>query len=123
MKLKLTQSVLDYEGEPLLVNKTNPDGSVKIGDDGRPVQEPETLRSYLVMLLNSKTKDETIDAEEAAKRYQLTIKLYARNDVDLGHGECTLLEERVKVIYADSSLLLGRLTDMLEGKKIEVPAK
>ena len=74
MKLNLTQPVLNYEGQPLMVNKTNPDGSVVIGNDGRPVQEPETLRSYLVMLLNSKTKDETIGAEESAKRYQLTNK-------------------------------------------------
>ncbi len=54
MRLNVTQPVLDYEGKPLMVNQTNADGSVVIGEDHRPVQVPETLRSYLVLALNNK---------------------------------------------------------------------
>jgi len=63
-----------------MVNQTNADGSVVIGEDHRPVQVPETLRSYLVLALNNKAQTETepIGAEQAAKRYQLSTKLHAR---------------------------------------------
>ena len=65
-----------------MVNQTNADGSVVIGEDHRPVQVPETLRSYLVLALNNKAQTETepIGAEQAAKRYQLSTKLYAGNE-------------------------------------------
>jgi hypothetical protein len=75
MRINVKQPVLDYEGNPLLANKTNPDGSAVIGEDGRPVREPETLRSYLVTALNNKaaSEHEPVPAEEAAKRYQLSV--------------------------------------------------
>ena len=67
MRLNVKQPVLDYEGKPLMVNQTNADGSVVIGEDHRPVQVPETLRSYLVLALNNKAQTETepIGAEQA----------------------------------------------------------
>src|SRR6478735_8738511 len=121
MRLNVTQPVLDYEGRPLMVNQTNADGSSVIGEDHRPVQVPETLRSYLVLALNNKAQTETepIGTEQAAKRYQLSTKLYAGNDVELTHAECTLLQERVAAIY-DSPLIVGRVGDLLEGRTIEV---
>jgi len=72
------QPVLDYEGKPLMLNQTNTDCSPVIGEDHRPVQFPR-LRSYLVLALNNKAQTETepIGAEQAAKRYQLSTKLYA----------------------------------------------
>ena len=96
-------------------------GSPVLGEDHRPIQEPETLRSDLVLALNNKARTETepIGAEENAKRYQLTTKLYAKNEVDLTIAECALLQERIAAIY-DSALIVGRVTDLLEGRKIEV---
>jgi hypothetical protein len=124
MRLNVKQPVLDYEGNPLLANKTNPDGSAVIGEDGRPVREPETLRSYLVTALNNKTtsEHEPVPAEEAAKRYQLSVKLYAKNDVDLTLAEATLLQERVGKLYGDMPLIVGRIGDVLEGTSSPVPA-
>ena len=68
-----------------------------IGEDGGTVKEPETLRSYLVASLNNKaaSEHEPVPAEEAAKRYQLSVKLYAKNEVDLTLAEAGLLQERV----------------------------
>ena len=107
-----------------MVNQTNADGSVVIGEDHRPVQVPETLRRYLVLALNNKAQTETepIGAEQAAKRYQRSTKLYAGNDVELTHAECKLLQERIAAIY-DSPLIVGRVGDLLEGRTIEVPDK
>jgi hypothetical protein len=90
MRLNVKQHVLDYEGKPLLTDKTNSDGSPMLDENHRPVKEPETLRSYLVLALNNKSRAETepLGAEEAAKRYQLSTKLYAKSEVDLTHSEC-----------------------------------
>jgi hypothetical protein len=123
MRLNVKQHVLDYESKPLLTNKTNPDGSVVLGKGNRPVQEPETLRSYLVTALNNKAMTETdaIGAEEAARRYQLSTKLYAKNEVDLTLTERTLLLERIGALYVDVPLVYGRICDILEEREISLP--
>jgi hypothetical protein len=124
MRLNVKQHVLDYEGKPLLTTKTHPDGSTVLDENDRPVQEPETLRSYLVLALNNKARTETdpIGAEEAARRYQLSTKLFAKNEVDLTHPECTLLEERINALYADNSpLIVGRISDILNEREISLP--
>jgi hypothetical protein len=97
MRLNVKQHVLNYEGKPIMAPKTNPDGSPVLDNNHRQVQEPETLRGYLVLALNNKARTETepLGAEEAAKRYQLSTKLYAKSEVDLTHAECTLLLERI----------------------------
>jgi hypothetical protein len=122
MRLNVKQHVLDYEGNPILAPKTNPDGSPFLDENHRQVQEPETLRGYLVLALNHKARTETepLGAEEAAKRYQLSTKLYARSEVDLTHAECTLLMERIAAIF-DSPLIVGRIGDILEGREISLP--
>jgi hypothetical protein len=123
MRLNVKQHILNYEGKPLMTNKTNSDGSVVLGKDNKPVQEPETLRSYLVIALNNKAQNEAeaTGAEELAKRYQLSTKLYAKNEVDLTHTECTLLEARVAGVFAHSPLLVGRITDVLNEREISLP--
>jgi hypothetical protein len=123
MRLNVKQQVLDYEGKPLMTNKTNPDGSVVLGKDNRPIQEPETLRSYLVTALNNKARTETdaTGVEEAARRYQLSTKLYAKNEVDVTLAERTLLLERIGALYGDVPLVYGRICDILEEREPELP--
>ena len=58
MRLNVKQHVLDCEGKPLMANKTNPDGSVVLSKDNKPIQEPETLRSYLVLALNNEARSQ-----------------------------------------------------------------
>src|SRR5215217_7030422 len=125
MRLNVKQYVLDYEAQPLMTNKTNQDGSVVLGDDNRPIQEPETLRSYLVTALNNKARTETdpTGVEESAKRYELSTKLYAKSDVDLTLTERTLLLERVGAVYGDVPLVYGRICDILEEREPELPEK
>ena len=123
MRLNVKQHVLDYEGKPLMANKTNSDGSPVLDENHRPIQEPETLRNYLVLALNNKaqTEKEPLGAEEAAKRYQLSTKLYAKNRVDLTDRECSLLEERIGTVYADVPLIVGRVKDILNEREISLP--
>jgi hypothetical protein len=35
--------------------------------------------------------------------------------------ECTLLEERIAVVYADVPLIVGRVKDILNGREISLP--
>jgi hypothetical protein len=123
MRLNVKQHILDYEGRPLLTDKTNSDGSPALDENHRAVKEPETLRSYLVLALNNKARTETepLGAEEAAKRYQLSTKLYAKNEVDLTLNERTLLIERIGALYGDVPLVYGRICDILEEREPELP--
>ena len=125
MRLNVKQHVLDYEGKPLMTTKTNPDGTPVLDENNRPVQEPETLRSYLVTALNNKARTETeaVGAEESAKRYQISTKLFAKNEVDLTLPERTLLLERIGALYGDVPLVYGRICDILEEKEPELPAE
>jgi hypothetical protein len=123
MRLNVKQHVLDYEGNPLMTNKTNSDGTPVFDEKNRPVQEPETLRSYLVTALNNKARTETevTGTEQSAKLYQLSTKLFAKNEVDLTLPERTLLLERIGALYGDVPLVYGRICDILEEREPELP--
>jgi hypothetical protein len=68
-----------------MANQTNADGSPVIGKTMARTKFPRPFRSYLVLALNNKAQSETepIGAEQAAKRYQLSTKLWAGDDVEL----------------------------------------
>jgi hypothetical protein len=123
MRINVKQPVLDYEGKPLLTRKTGPDGSPVLDEKNLPILEPETLRSYLYTALNNKANSETepTGVEESAKRYQLSTKLFAKNEVDLTLNERTLLLERIGALYGDVPLVYGRICDILEEREISLP--
>ena len=76
MRLNVKQSVRDCEGRPLMVNQTNAHRSPVIGQDHRPVQVPESLRSTtFVLTLNNKAQTEPIRgrSRRAAKRYRSVV--------------------------------------------------
>jgi hypothetical protein len=76
-----------------------------------------------VTALNNKARTETdpTGAEESAKRYQLSTKLFAKNEVDVTLSERTLLLERIGALYGDVPLIYGRICDILEEKEPELP--
>jgi hypothetical protein len=100
MKIKVTDPILDYpkDGDPKPVE--SPDG-------------PLTFREVFNQALNSFTPNETIPAEKKSKMFQITLKLYAGNDVDLTVDEASLIKERVDVIY-NSPLVYGRVCELLD---------
>ena len=122
MRINVKQHILDYEGKPLMAKKTNSDGSPVLDENHRPIQEPETMRNYLVLALNNKARTETepIGTEESARRYQLSTKLFAQNEVELTSKEIVLLQDRIDAIF-DSPLIVGRIGDILEGREISLP--
>jgi hypothetical protein len=76
-----------------------------------------------VTALNSKarTESEPTGVEESAKRYQLSTKLFAKNEVDLTLNERSLLIARIGVVYGDVPLVYGRICDILEEREPELP--
>jgi hypothetical protein len=125
MRLHVKQHVLDYEGKPLLRNKIGSDGSVVLGENNRPVQEQEELRSYLVIALNNQAQgeNEVATPEQLSLRYQISNKLYPAkgNETDLTHKECAFIQERAGKVYANTPLIYGRICDILEEREPELP--
>ena|SRR5664280_2926927 len=123
MRLNVTQYVLDYESKPILVNKTNLDGSAILGEDHRPIQEPEMLRNYLALALNNTAQgdNEVFTPEQKVKIYALTTKLYSKKEVDLTLNDRAFLKERAGKVYGP--LVYGRICDILEDVETMVPAR
>ena len=122
MRLNMKQPVLDYEGQPLMVNKTNPDGTPVLGEDHKTVQEPELLRNYLALALNNTAQgeNEVFTPEQKSKIYALTTKLYSKKEIDLTLDDRAFLKERVGKVYGP--LIFGRICDILEDNESKVPA-
>jgi hypothetical protein len=125
MRLNIKRPVLNYEGKPLLVNKTIPDGSPVLGEDHRPIQEPDQVRSYIALALNNTAQDEkeVFTPEQKTKIYELTTKLYPKKGStgDLTHNDCAFIEERVGKVYGP--LIYGRICDILEEREPVVPSE
>jgi hypothetical protein len=80
-----------------------------LGEDNRPIQEPELLRSYLAVALNNAAQgEETFTPEQKGKIYELTTKLYKKKEVDLTLDDRSFLKERVGKVYGP--LICGRIS-------------
>jgi hypothetical protein len=96
MRVDLRQNIIDYEGKPL----PGPDG------------KPEVLRNVFATALNNTVGGEVQTPEAKSKAYELTVKIYARKQIDLTLDERKLIKDRVGVLY--SPLVFGRVSDILE---------
>jgi len=105
MKIKVTSPVLNYDGKPI----TERDSEEKVVN--------VTWRSVISFALNAKAeKESVISSEEKSQLYQLTNKIYAQNEPDLGATERAKIIEKINKIY-DSPLICGRAKELLEDKK------
>lgn len=126
MRINVKQPILDYEGKPLKVNKMDESGSVVFDENRHPVMISETARNYMAAALNNSIREEVFTAEQKAQAYQLTRKLYARNEVDLTPNERYLIKERIEK-HTYPPLICGRIIDILfpeevvKDKPAEIP--
>ena len=72
MRLNIKRPVLNYEGKPLLVNKTISDGSPVLSEDHRPIQEPEQVRSYIAPALNNTAQTRKPYFRQSRKRKSMS---------------------------------------------------
>ncbi len=95
MRIKVLETIKNYEGKDVLE-----------GD------KPVTFRAIFSGALNSMEEREVIPAEQKAKIFQLSLKLFKGNEVDLTVEERTLIKERTAKFY--TPLVSGRVSDILE---------
>ena len=72
-------------------------------------------RRLLTTALNSVAPNETLTAEQKAKIYQLSLKIWSRKEVDFTIDDLAFLKERVNKIFV-SPMLCGRIGD-IEGNE------
>ena len=97
MKIRVTEPLLDYENKPIKK------------EDGKDL----TVREAIAIALNNYLSTETPTAEQKAKSFQISLKLYIDKDVDLTLDDRMFIKERAGVILG--VVPLGRLSEILEG--------
>jgi len=83
------------------------DGSDLKDPEGKPVQ----LRTIIANALNSTEKDEKQTGEMKIKLYQISLKFYESDELDLTNEQLVLIEQRVAKFY--NALIVGRVAELL----------
>ena len=105
MRIKLNQTIKGYDNKELL-DQDN---------------KPSVLRDVFAIAINSQTRDEILTAEQKAKIYQLSVKLYSDNEVELTLDDRAFIKERAGKIW--TPLIYGRICEILEDSEVEVEEK
>lgn len=106
MKIKLTEPILDYEG-----NK------IPIADKKGGYFD---VRLAIVNAINYFEQDKAPLAEEKAKVYGLSVKVYGKNEVDFTVDELAFIKQ--KAGEALTAVAYGRLLDIIDPQPAE-PSK
>ena len=106
MKFKVTDKILDYDGQ-----------AIKETED-----QDLNWKRVIHTALNNSTRDEVLTAEIKEKCYQITTKVYKTNEPDLTVSEIAFVLERIGKIYT-SPLIIGRSEEYFNKKTPEEEAK
>ncbi len=98
MRIKVTDVLTDYEGRQIY--------------DGK---EPVTYRKVFATALNTISEQDRPPAEEMARIYELSVRLYSGAEIELTIEDAVLIKEKVGKVY--NPLVFGRARDVLEGKQ------
>jgi hypothetical protein len=98
MKIRVTDQVLDYEGEPL-----------KDGD------KELIWRTVFRESLNSMMPGDQFTADEKDRSYRITTICYQGDVVDLNLDDRAFLLDKIRKIY--NPLVCGRAKEILEGEE------
>lgn len=124
MRINLKQTIRDYAGKEITQPKRDDDNKPVLDENYQPVIEPQILRDLLTTALNSAAPNETMTAEQKAKIYQLSLKIWSGKEADFTIDDRVFLKERVNLIFV-SPMLCGRICDILEGEpdRADTPIK
>lgn len=86
------------------------DGQVMIENDGKGNAVEATLRMAIVNAVLSPVERES--GIEKAKKYDLAMRVYKEDEVDLKAEEITLIKERVGEVFPP--LIVGQVFNLLE---------
>lgn len=107
MQIDVRKTIKDYDGEDVMDTIMN-----------KKTQKSEqvslTVRSVLSNSLNNYVPNELQPAEEKARIYQLSQKLYATNEPNFTVDEMAFIKEKVAKAY--NPLVYGRIGDLFENQ-------
>lgn len=95
MRIKVTDILKDYAGNDLSQE-----------------EKPLDYRTVFVVAMNNAAPGEIFTAEDKAKIYGLSVKLYASDEVDLTIDDMAFIKKRVSVIW--SPLVYGKVNELFE---------
>lgn len=103
MRIDTRQTLKDYEGNDIKETKVK---------NGVSEETPLTIRDVISIALNSQFRDEVFTAEKKAQIFQLSLKIYKDNEVNLTAEEIVLIKEQVGKIY--NPLVYGRVSEIID---------
>lgn len=104
MTVDLKTVLLNYKGEPIKVLDANKEGDQE--------EKDLTLKDVFAVALNTIVDNESQTAELKNKIFQLSVKVYAGDDVELTVDDAAFIKERVGKVY--NSLVYGRTCEVLD---------
>ena len=99
MKIKVNIPILDYDKKPIVDAQT---------------KEPVTYRKVFANALNALQENETMTGDQKTRIYQISLKLYDSDEVDLTVDQMSLIKDRVAKFY--TPLLFGRTCELFGDK-------
>lgn len=111
MKINVVGTVKGYDGNDLFNNTIN--------SKGESSKKPLIYRDILSTVLNSVLPNEVFTVDQKAKLFQLSVKIYASDEVDLSIEEAFLIKSRAEKVY-NSPLFYGRICALFDDK-VETP--
>ena len=104
MKIDMTKTIKNLIG----VDLENPESKLK-------EKEPLTMRIVCTNSLLTPTQDDkNIDGNEKAKRFELAMRIYTEDEIDLNVDELKLLKDLIGRLY--TPLVVGRAYQILDPK-------
>lgn len=95
------------------------------GYDGTPLQQPNnsgapedyTIREAIVVALNNILPNEVLLAEDKARIFSITTKVYSKSEPDLTVDELAFIKDRAGKILMP--VAYGRLLEMIDPKPVD----
>lgn len=95
MTIDVTQTIKNYAGE-------------NVDYQGKPL----TLRDAFTGAINNTLPNEVLTAEQKAKIYALSIKIYSANEINLTVDDMAFIKERCAIIW--NPLIYGRVCELFD---------
>lgn len=114
MLVQATQTIKDYEGEPVKEERVESNGSV--------TQVEVTLRRMIWQALNTpESPNAPWNPDEKMRNFELTLKVHTNDPVQLDESDRTYIIEHSKKVNPPLAhgRLVQMLTDPLEGTGLE----
>lgn len=103
MKIKLRDTITDYEGKP-----------VTVPNEETGTKTPLTYFDVFINSLNSQAPGEMpLTAEKKSQIYQISKKMYQSNEPNFTTNELSLIKERIGKTYAP--MVYGKICDLFDG--------